>query len=90
MSWQNDQRARISTFPEAVRTAHAHCSRRRKKILSSTSCGCFYCRAIFSQREIKDWVDEGSAGEGQTALCAGCVASIEVECRFRQPSLLFV
>jgi len=39
-----------------------------KKIISkSKQCGCFYCFALFSPSEIKDWVDEGN-----TSLCPRC------------------
>jgi hypothetical protein len=51
--------------------AHTHSMRNREEILSSERCGCFYCGAIFSLEEVKEWVDE-EKGVGQTALCPKC------------------
>jgi hypothetical protein len=51
--------------------AHGHSSRHRGEILTSEVCGCFYCLAIFSPSEIKEWVDTKD-GIGQTALCPKC------------------
>ena len=41
------------------------------ELLLSERCGCFYCGAIFSPKEVKEWVDE-EEGVGQTALCPRC------------------
>ena len=52
---------------------HAHSARHRDEVVRSTSCGCFYCLAVFPSDEISDWVgDENEHGEGQTALCPRC------------------
>lgn len=44
----------------------------REDVLGSTVCGCFYCCAEFEPGEIREWVDEGGQGVGQTALCPRC------------------
>ena len=72
MTLDNAHKARVAAFPEAIRNAHTHSSSHRSEIEGSDQCGCFYCLAIFSPSEIKDWVDKNSAGTGQTALCARC------------------
>jgi hypothetical protein len=72
MGWQNDHENVVSRFPVAIRDAHAHSSAHRKEVLASTVCGCFYCLAIYTPNEIKDWIDPDASGEGQTALCAKC------------------
>jgi hypothetical protein len=51
--------------------AHKHSSLHTDEILQSELCGCFYCTAIFTPGEIKDWVDEENP-LGTTALCAKC------------------
>lgn len=56
------------TKPDYVR-AHRHSFRNRNELLLSRRCGCFYCGAIFSPAEVKEWVDEE---EGKTALCPRC------------------
>jgi hypothetical protein len=55
-----------------LRSAHRKSSNHRAEILSSESCGCFYCRSVFSPTEISEWVDEGPDGIGSTALCPRC------------------
>ncbi len=55
-----------------LRAAHRHSSNHRAEVISSASCGCFYCRAVFSPTEILDWVDEDADGVGSTALCPRC------------------
>jgi hypothetical protein len=40
----------------------------KSEILASTSCGCFYCKAIFLPTEIVEWIDS----DDQTALCPKC------------------
>jgi hypothetical protein len=52
--------------------AHKHGSHHREELLSSDQCGCFYCCAIYSPDDVKDWVDEDSKDIGQTALCVHC------------------
>lgn len=53
-------------------SANPHSSQHREKVLASTQCGCFYCLAVFSPNEIREWVDAGATGQGQTALCPIC------------------
>jgi hypothetical protein len=58
--------------------AHKHCAGHREDILSSASCGCFYCLAIFPPTEVEDWIEENPDNTaditltGQTALCPKC------------------
>ena len=54
-------------IPANVREAHTHCSKHRTEVLSSESCGCFYCLETFAVSEIEDWTDDS-----QTALCPKC------------------
>ena len=63
----------------AVLSAHKHSAQHRSEVLSSQTCGCFYCLSVFSPSEIKDWVDwpEGTPEDqqlevGSTALCPKC------------------
>ncbi len=39
--------------------------------MASAQCGCFYCGAVFTPAEIKEWVDDHD-DVGQTALCPQC------------------
>lgn len=58
-----------------LRSIHEHCHWNREVLSSSASCGCFYCLAIFSPSEIKEWIPELRDGElvkGVTALCPHC------------------
>lgn len=70
--WVKDQQRRVATFPEPIRSAHTHCVRQRKEVMSSERCGCFYCLETFPPTEIEQWVDEDDSGEGQTAICPRC------------------
>jgi hypothetical protein len=47
--------------------AHDHCRENREELSRSTTCGCFYCFAMYSPSEITEWID----GD-QTAMCARC------------------
>ncbi|CAD6366067.1 hypothetical protein SHEWT2_00730 [Shewanella hafniensis] len=47
--------------------AHKHSSNHRTEILSSTTCGCFYCLSIFPPTSVVEWVDDGN-----TAICPEC------------------
>jgi len=51
--------------------AHRHSMHNRDEILSSERCGCFYCGALFTPTEVKDWTDERES-VGLTALCPEC------------------
>lgn len=46
---------------------HSFSSMNRDALSVEQTCGCFYCRRIFSSSEIKDFVDNG-----RTALCPFC------------------
>lgn len=50
-----------------VVAAHEHSSRHRQEIEASSTCGCFYCVAMFPPSSIAAWCDEGT-----TALCPKC------------------
>lgn len=58
-------------MPDAVRSAHGHCSDHRSEVMSSEACGCFYCEKTFTPAEIVDWVDDG-----KTALCPRCGSTV--------------
>jgi hypothetical protein len=55
-----------------LKAAHRHSASHRTEVLSSPSCGCFHCLAVFAPSEIRDWVDAGADGVGKTALCPRC------------------
>ena len=57
--------------PDYIR-AHAHSSHHREELLSSESCGCFYCLEIFSPHEIMDWIVEKPGEIGSCARCPKC------------------
>ena len=71
MGWEEEHRLRVVGFPDAIQQAHAHSSNHRGEVIESSSCGCFYCCAVFPPSQIEEWVDEVH-GEGQTALCPRC------------------
>ena len=56
--------------PDFLR-AHEYSIYHREQVLRSETCGCFYCRRIFSPDTIREWTDDVE-GEGQTALCPKC------------------
>jgi hypothetical protein len=72
MRWEEEHKQRVSQFPKQIREAHAHSSNHRSEVETSDICGCFYCCALFTSSEIKDWIDEDKEGIGQTALCPRC------------------
>lgn len=43
----------------------------RDEVMSSETCGCFYCMEIFPPGEIVDWTDERN-GALTTAICPHC------------------
>jgi hypothetical protein len=56
---------------------HRYSSNNRELLAKSEAAGCFYCGAMFSASEIKDWVDgkqlnTGGLETGVTALCPRC------------------
>ena len=51
-----------------VKEAHKFCWHNRGDLEQSGVCGCFYCRKIYSPKEINTWIDDG----GVTALCPYC------------------
>ena len=48
--------------------AYEYSSNNREQLLRGERCGCFYCLAVFSPREIERWLEEGS----ETAVCPRC------------------
>lgn len=58
--------------------AHRFSSNHREQVLSSETCGCFYCLEVFPPSEIEEWVDpddfdsDGPEGLGKTAICPRC------------------
>ncbi|MBI1189674.1 MAG: cytoplasmic protein [Tepidisphaera sp.] len=50
-----------------LKSLHRLSSRHRDAVLSSTTCGCFYCLKRFSPTTIAKWTDQK-----QTALCPHC------------------
>jgi hypothetical protein len=66
----SDDRLRQSGSPSELRLAHRHSSRHRIELLTSTTCGCFYCGKFFSPSDVQHWI--GGAPQDQTALCPGC------------------
>jgi hypothetical protein len=54
------------TGPAAHIAAHRHSSNHRAELESSSSCGCFYCCAIYPPSTITRWIG------GQTAMCPRC------------------
>lgn len=72
MNWQDDHKHRVAAFPKEIRLAHEHSARHRAEIVSSESCGCFYCCSVFPPDRITEWIDDDPEGLGQTALCPHC------------------
>ena len=54
--------------------AHKHSSRHRQEVLSSGTCGCFFCLSVYAPDKIRDeeWIDDDESGMGQTARCPSC------------------
>lgn len=55
---------------EFLKTSHQGSFKNKKELLSSENCGCFYCGAFFSSKEIKEWIIESDNNE--TAICPKC------------------
>ncbi len=72
MAWQDEHRERVEGMASDIRDAQTHSILHRAEILSSTTCGCFYCCRTFRPDEVREWVDDNAAGIGQTALCPNC------------------
>lgn len=65
--WNFKARAYSKEPAQEVERAHCHCIFNRREIERSTTCGCFYCCAIFQAKEIKEWTDQGL-----TPICPEC------------------
>jgi len=48
---------------------HTKSARHRSALGAAPRCGCFYCKRVFSPREITDWINDGI---GETAICPHC------------------
>ena len=66
-------------WKEQIVRAHTCCSRNKNALEKSKSCGCFHCLAIFSPKEISDWIiernftdDDVTREELSTARCPYC------------------
>lgn len=49
--------------------AHKHSINNKSEIEKSNTCGCFYCKEIFAQSEIKNWINDSKE---PTAKCPYC------------------
>ena len=58
---------------------HKACYSHKDTILSSSLCGCFYCKQTFYPTEIEDWIDEQM---GESALCPKCGIDSVIDDRF--------
>jgi hypothetical protein len=56
---------------EFLKLAHHYSFLNQEAITQSISCGCFYCKTVFTPDQICEWVDEGNLN-GRTALCPNC------------------
>lgn len=53
--------------------AHKYSSNHKQELKKDKLCGCFYCLAIFSPNEIKEWIVENTlAIKSETAICPYC------------------
>ena len=57
----------VNQMEQIYELAHKHSSLHRAELERSSTCGCFYCTAIFLPSEITEWIDDA-----QTALCPRC------------------
>jgi hypothetical protein len=53
---------------EQSESIHAFCINNREEILSSTTCGCFFCQTVFYAQDVKEYV----GARGDRALCPLC------------------
>lgn len=54
---------------EYLQKAKSHSINNEIEIVQSESCGCFFCRNVFSARDVQDWIDDEN---GVSALCPEC------------------
>jgi hypothetical protein len=59
-----------------LKEIHHYSAGHRHMIERATTCGCFYCEAIFDAKEVELWCDDPQEGVsptvGTTALCPRC------------------
>ncbi|MDO5417917.1 MAG: cytoplasmic protein [Lachnospiraceae bacterium] len=53
---------------EGYIAAHRYSANHKEQLKKDKKCGCFYCLAIFSPKEIVEWVEDISG----TAMCPYC------------------
>jgi hypothetical protein len=46
-----------------------HAANNEIEIVKSNQCGCFFCRQIYSARQVQDWINDG---RGISAICPEC------------------
>ena len=49
--------------------AHKYSYDNKAQLETEQKCGCFYCRRIFSSKEITEWIEEGKSGTAQCPYC---------------------
>lgn len=53
----------------------------RKELLAASTCGCYYCCAMFAPSDIAVWTDEDKDGVGQSGVCPRCGKSKVIAAR---------
>ena len=53
---------------ELLNEIHKHSSNNKIEITDSDTCGCFYCKELLVQTEVKEWIQD----KEQTAICPYC------------------
>jgi len=56
---------------EYLELAHKKSFINKEEILSSDTCGCFFCQAVFLPNEVEEWIEE-DISLGDTAQCPKC------------------
>ena len=60
---------RVKTVEEPYASYRQHAVDNEIEIVQSNTCGCFFCRSIFSARDVNDWYSDD---RGMSALCPEC------------------
>ena len=58
-------------IPDHIK-AHKYCSKNKQSVLKSEICGCFHCLAIFSPKDIYEWIGPMDDSENATSMCPKC------------------
>ena len=56
---------------EYLELAHKKSFINKEEFLSSDTCGCFCCQAVFLPNEVNEWIEE-DVSHGETAQCPKC------------------